>query len=131
FWNDFCGNKSSLALGQGGEGHSFVDRGALLSSLLPGIPADFENLDLETLEFEYLMMALRTLEGVNDAEYARRFASLEPWKGNLKKRLWENPLWKEFDGKKMCLSRESECGGMNFALSREGLLFLNSLLRNF
>ena len=136
FWNDFsmnefCKKKGSLALGQWGEGHSCVGRVALLSSLLPGIPADFENLDLETLEFEYLMMALRTLEGVNDAEYARRFASLEPWKGNLKKRLLENPLWKEFDGKKMCLSRESECGGMNFALSREGLLFLNSLLRNF
>ena len=96
-----------------------------------GIPADFESLDLETLEFEYLMMALRTLEGVNDAEYARRFASLEPWKGNLRKRLLENPLWKEFEGKKMCLSRESECGGRNFALNREGLLFLNSLLRNF
>jgi len=136
FWNEFSMNEflkriGSLALGQGGEGHSCVVRGALLSSLLPGIPADFESLDLETLEFEYLMMALRTLEGVNDVEYARRFASLEPWKGNLKKRLWENPLWKEFEGKKMCLSRESECGGRNFALSREGLLFLNSLLRNF
>lgn len=136
FWNEFsmnefCKKKGSLALGQGGEGHSFVGRGALLSSLLPGIPADFESLDLETLEFEYLMMALRTLEGVNEAEYARRFASLEPWKGNLRKRLLENPLWKEFEEKKMCLSRESECSGMNFALNREGLLFLNSLLRNF
>lgn len=136
FWNEFsmnefCKKKGSLALGQGDEVHSFVGRGALLSSLLPDIPADFESLDLGTLEFEYLMMALRTLEGVNEAEYARRFASLEPWKGNLKRRLLENPQWKEFDGKKMCLSRESECGGMNFALSREGLLFLNSLLRNF
>lgn len=131
FWNEFFGNKDGFSFGQGGRGHFFAGRGALPTSLLPGIPADFESLDLETLEFEYLMMALRTLEGVNDAEYARRFSGLEPWKGNLRKRLWENPLWKEFEEKNMCLSLESPGGGMNFALNREGLLFLNSLLRNF
>ena len=77
------------------------------------------------------MMALRTLEGVNSNEYKRRFSSLEPWNGDLRKRLWENPLWKEFEGKKMCLCRESVDGSINFALNRDGLLFLNSLLRNF
>ncbi len=95
------------------------------------IPADFEVLDLETLEFEYLMMALRTLKGVNSLEYERRFASVEPWRGDIKKRLGSNTLWKDFEGKNMCFSRDCPSGGRDFALNKKGLLFLNSLLRNF
>ncbi|MCR5318100.1 MAG: radical SAM family heme chaperone HemW [Treponema sp.] len=130
FWNEFSWDVF-FSGGQGDKGLFCDGREALPPSLLPGLPAEFESLDLETLEFEYLMMALRTLDGVNDAEYARRFASLEPWKGDLGKRLGENPVWKEFEGKKMCLCRDSECGGKDYALDRNGLLFLNSVLMNF
>ncbi|MBO4386066.1 MAG: radical SAM family heme chaperone HemW [Treponema sp.] len=143
FWNEFsfdelCGKAESFTGGEKGSSVCGAGRLGLASSgaaslfeSVKGIPAEFESLDLETLEFEYLMMALRTLEGVNSNEYKRRFSSLEPWNGDLRKRLWENPLWKEFEGKKMCLCRESVDGSINFALNRDGLLFLNSLLRNF
>ena len=87
------------------------------------IPRETEMLPLEVEEFEYLMMGLRTLTGINSIEYKKRFSKLR-WYGDLGKRLGqENGLWN--DWQKMNLAKT--CGD-SYALTREGLLFLNSFL---
>lgn len=94
-------------------------------------PQEAEALDEETLEFEFLMMGLRTLKGVSEREYALRFSHCEPWYGNLSKRLGvekTKSLWSKFlsEGKARCYSDSKD--GRFYALTEEGLLFLNSLL---
>lgn len=95
------------------------------------IPEENEVLDEETLEFEFLMMGLRTLKGVSEKEYALRFSHCDPWYGNLEKRLCgdnANSLWNKFvlEGKAYSYFIQNE--GKFYALKEEGLLFLNALL---
>ena len=88
------------------------------------LPRDVENLDAETLEFEFLMMALRTLEGVSEDEYRRRYTRAG-WNGNLSERLGENGLWKKYTDKGMTTPVKDG----RYALNKKGILFLNSFLR--
>lgn len=86
------------------------------------LPQEKEYLSLEELEFEFLMMGLRTLEGVKDSDYKKRFSFLEPWHGDLEKRL--NFL---SEGKVSVTSTNR--GEKNYALTKESILFLNQILR--
>ena len=78
-------------------------------------PCQKEALDMETQEFEYLMMNLRTRRGASKKEYQKRFGR------SLARRL-------EKAGKSDWLLRRSENGEDFFSMTREGLLFLNSFL---
>ncbi len=89
-----------------------------------------ENLDLATQEFEFLMMGLRTLKGVCADEYRKRFSALEPWKGDIAFRLGESDgIWKRFSDENKCSVVQIAGGGKQYALTNEGLLFLNTFLR--
>ena len=69
-----------------------------LKSFEEKIPRETENLDLQTLEFEYLMMSLRTVYGADETVYKQKFSSVEPFCGNLEKRLGAaEGIWKEFE----------------------------------
>ena len=87
------------------------------------MPREKELLPLDVEEFEYIMMGLRTLKGINSLEYKNRFSSLK-WKGDLSERLGlYNGLWNDY--KKRGMARTS---GEDYSLTEEGLLFLNSFL---
>jgi oxygen-independent coproporphyrinogen-3 oxidase len=86
-----------------------------------------EILDLETEEYEFLMMGLRTLRGISAAEYNKRFSSLK-WHGNLEERL-ETGGWSELGEKGLCGCARG-ISGDRFFLTKEGILFLNSFLRD-
>ena len=96
---------------------------------IPQTVRAYERLDLQTLEFEFLMMGLRTVHGVSEKIYRQRFFELEPWKGNLFERLEASSWWKKLCAEKKAEVRGSE-GERIFALNREGLLLLNPLLRS-
>lgn len=84
------------------------------------LTSEIEELDINTLEFEYLMMGLRTLRGVSEKEYFKRYSKVLPWCGNLEKRLSciKNIKIRDFNGERY------------FYLDKEGLLFLNSTLES-
>ncbi|MEE3313886.1 MAG: radical SAM family heme chaperone HemW [Treponema sp.] len=86
-----------------------------------------EILDLETEEYEFLMMGLRTLRGISAEEYNKRFSSLK-WHGNLEERL-ETGGWSELGEKGLCGCARG-ISGDRFFLTKEGILFLNSFLRD-
>lgn len=89
-----------------------------------------EMLPLETEEFEFLMMGLRTLEGVSCKTYRKRFSKVGPWYGDLGRRFESTgEVWEQFVEKKyvhVYKNRQNDCC---YALSKGGLLFLNELLR--
>ena len=85
------------------------------------IPRSIEEFSLETREFEFLMMGLRTFEGLNSARYRKNFRSVEPWNGDLEKRL--EPV-REFGVK----TTENPDGSKNFSLTEDTILFLNKIL---
>ena len=87
------------------------------------IPREKEFLSLEVQEFEFLMMGLRTVKGINSMEYKRRFSSLK-WNGNLAERLGEKDgLWHDYQKRGMAKN-----SGDSYSLTEKGLLFLNSFL---
>ena len=85
------------------------------------IPRSIEEFSLETREFEFLMMGLRTFEGLNSARYRKNFRSVEPWNGDLEKRL--EPV-RKFGVK----TTENPDGSKNFSLTEDTILFLNKIL---
>ena len=94
-----------------------------------GVPLETENLDAKTMEFEFLMMGLRTRQGVSAQKYERLYSGVSPWNGNLSLRLGEkNGVWRRFYDEGMT-NVYSSCGGETFyALNEKGILFLNRLL---
>ncbi|MBQ2601675.1 MAG: radical SAM family heme chaperone HemW [Treponema sp.] len=92
------------------------------------IPRETERLDEATKEFEYLMMGLRTLEGLAPEDYRNRFSALE-WNGSLSDRLGiDSGPWKRFSDRNLCADH-SKTG--RYALNEDGILFLNALLREY
>ena len=67
------------------------------------------------------MMGLRTFEGLNSAQYRKNFCSVEPWRGDLEKRLEHV---KKFGMKTV----ENPDGSKNFSLTEDSILFLNKIL---
>ena len=93
------------------------------------IPQEKELLSLRTEEFEYLMMGLRMLEGVNETEYKKRFAGVAPWFGSLSSRLSiREGVWAEYITKKFARVYKNVQGENCYSLTRQGILFLNDLL---
>lgn len=93
------------------------------------VPLETENLDAKTMEFEFLMMGLRTRQGVSAQKYERLYSGVSPWNGNLSLRLGEkNGVWRRFYDEGMT-NVYSSCGGETFyAFNEKGILFLNRLL---
>ena len=93
------------------------------------VPLETENLDAKTMEFEFLMMGLRTMQGVSARMYKKLYSLVTPWNGNLSLRLGEkNGVWRRFYDEGMT-NVYSSCGGETFyALNEKGILFLNRLL---
>lgn len=95
------------------------------------LPAEKEILDLETEEYEFLMMGLRMLEGIDEETYAVRFGSIDKWNGSLSERLRsENSLWSKFEQKNYVKVYKNIQGKTVYALNEEGMLFLNQLLES-
>ena len=87
------------------------------------IPRDVELVDLKTREIEFLMMGLRTAEGVSSTDYKRTFSAVPPWYGDLAKRL--SPLKRTWGDGICCTEGED---GQRWAAQGEAYLFLNRLL---
>ena len=86
------------------------------------IPCDFENLPLKTQVFEFFMMSLRTLDGVNLSELKKRFSYLITEKIlNLFDR------WISLKNARKYFKDGNEF----FALTEQGLLFENKFLEEF
>ena len=87
------------------------------------IPREKELLPLEIEEFEYIMMGLRTLAGINSLDYKKRFSGLK-WNGDLSARLGvDDGLWHDYVKRGM-----AKTSGNDYSLTEKGLLFLNPFL---
>ena len=85
---------------------------------LRGVQAE-ERVELATSEFEFFMMSLRKLRGFNKSEFTRIFSKTLPEKF-LK-------LFTEWEKKGFCFSFKN-AGDTTYAMSRQGILFLNRFL---
>lgn len=83
-------------------------------------PGTGEKLDMETREFEYLMMGFRTLRGISSSDYERLFSA------DLRTRL--GAVWKDFSGRGLCCETLEAGGGTRFSLNEKGILLLNRFL---
>ncbi len=94
------------------------------------LPREKEKLNLSVMEEEFFMMGLRTLEGVNGEVYRKRYASLKPHYGSIEKRLGceKNGLFYGLEKEGKAVRRKNPDNSFNYALTPEGILFLNSIL---
>ncbi len=98
-----------------------------LTSLQKNHLIELETLPPEIKEFEFIMMGLRSFEGISATEYKKRFSNIAPHYGNLKERLHDsNGIWDRFLQEKKAVEYNEE----QFYLTEEGMLFLNFFLRN-
>lgn len=88
-------------------------------------PCSLEKLNLKTEEFEFFMMGLRTLKGISTAAYTARFGR------NLEKRLGacDGGLFDTWQSRGLAC-HFSDRGDNRYALTPQGLLFLNSFLES-
>ena len=82
----------------------------------------YEAIDLPTSQFEFFMMGLRKLEGISEAEYKAIFGEELPEKFVR--------LFSQWEEKGLCVRHGRDMrhgceGGGRYAMSREGMLFLN------
>ena len=96
------------------DGRCFAERG------LSQLPQLFETIDLETSKFEFFMMGLRKLKGITDRDYKRIFNE------DLPEKFLQ--LFKEEETKGFARHRKLSDGSVEYAMSREGMLFLNPFL---
>lgn len=100
-----------------------------------GFPCQLEALDQDTQEFEYLMMNLRTRRGASAAEYKARYGKDLAARLGYKEALQSHDAGVEpkgFTGQKAgaaaWLERTERDGDVFYAMTRDGLLFLNRFL---
>ncbi|AEE16830.1 coproporphyrinogen-III oxidase family protein [Treponema brennaborense] len=79
-------------------------------------PLERELLDADTLAFEFCMLGLRLREGIAAGEYEERFGK------KLDTAVFEK--WRQ----KGLAVKYSDCGEIRYALSADGILFLNAFL---
>ena len=89
------------------------------------LPQKAENIDVETSVFEFFMMGLRKIDGVSVSDFEKTFSV--PMPANFIN------LFSEWEMKGLCLRRyvNSLSGSQadeRYAMSREGILFLNPFL---
>ncbi len=95
------------------------------------IPHEKEFLDIDTEEYEYFMMGLRMLEGIEEEKYSSRFRSIPETKGVIEKHLLKKgSLWKEFEKKNYVKVYKNIHGKKIYSMTEEGILFLNPLLES-
>ncbi len=84
-----------------------------------GIPQITENIDFSTSEFEFFMMGLRKLRGILDRDFEKIFGKPLP----------ESfcQTFDHYEKKGLCVRSSGE-EGTYYAMSREGILFLNRFL---
>ena len=90
------------------------------SNTKKGLPQNSEKIDFETSEFEFFMMGLRKLKGIKEKDFIRIFDK------DLPEKFLQ--LFEKWEGKGLCVRRGSESAGFDYAMSREGILFLNRFL---
>lgn len=86
---------------------------------------NIENLDKNLLDFEFLMLGFRRLDGVSFMDYEKRFGK------NLAERIGAGKaggLFNEWKKKRLVSERKSSDGDRIFALNRRGILLLNRFL---
>ena len=81
------------------------------------LPQDLEIIDKETSEFEFFMMGLRKLQGIRAADYESFFGERLPEKFL--------GLFEDWEKKGLCVKRAGQDGDEFYAMSREGMLYLN------
>lgn len=92
-------------------------------------PREMETIDLETREFEFIMMGLRTTRGINSAQYENLFSTVSPWKGNLALRLGKKSgVWNQFTLENLTSEKTEADGSITYSLNHQGLMFLNKFL---
>lgn len=96
------------------EGRCFAERG------LSQLPQLFETIDLETSKFEFFMMGLRKIKGITDRDFKRIFNE------DLPEKFLQ--LFKEEEAKGFARRCRLSDGAVEYAMSREGILFLNPFL---
>lgn len=102
-----------------------------LSFLEKDIPQEKELLDCETEEYEFLMMGLRMLKGIDEELFAERFCKNKCTGKSLLQRLNVNgSKWEEFKEKDYIKVYKNIHGKNVYALNEEGILFLNQLLES-
>lgn len=85
------------------------------------LPQITEDIELSTSEFEFFMMGLRKLRGILDSDFEKSFGRPLP----------ESfvQTFNRYEKKGLCVrSCGSGAGGTYYAMSREGMLFLNRFL---
>lgn len=88
--------------------------GEQADGLLPQIS---EQIDKETSEFEFFMMGMRKLTGISQSDYQKVFGESLPEKFLQ--------VFSDWEKKGLCIKREASDGSGIYAMSREGMLFLN------
>ena len=84
------------------------------------LPQLFEEIDSETSRFEFFMMGLRKLKGITDREYKSIFNEELPEKFLR--------LFKQEEEKGLAECRMLSDGSVEYAMTRQGILFLNPFL---
>ena len=86
---------------------------------------NIEELDEETLEFEFLMLGFRQLEGVSSADYEKRFQkSLSERIGSEK----EGGVFYQWEKNRLAGEKSFSDGRKVYFLNRRGILLLNRFL---
>ena len=83
----------------------------------PSLPQDLEIIDKATSEFEFFMMGLRKLQGIKATDYESIFGERLPEKFLR--------LFEDWEKKGLCVKRAGQDGDEIYAMSREGMLYLN------
>ena len=81
------------------------------------MPCQWEQLDQDTLAFEYVMLGLRMKKGISGCEYYHRFG----------KKL-EAATFDGFVQQGWVKKLEEDDGFCGYSMTKEGLLFLNKIL---
>ena len=110
FWKDYDNNNTSLK--------PEVDT-KIIEEITRQKIATFEEITKEIESFEFFMMGFRTLQGVSSSEYEKRFG---PFPKKVKDILVD---WEKC-GKAKITNQNNE---FIYALTEQGILFLNSLLQ--
>ena len=84
------------------------------------LPQTSETIDKDTSEFEFFMMGLRKIQGIGDADFMKIFQHELPEKFLQLFRTWED--------KGLCQKRKLDDGTLEYAMSSQGMLFLNRFL---
>lgn len=95
------------------------------------IPCTEERLTVRTEEYEFFMMGLRMLSGIDEQTYAERYSSISEWNGDLERRLGvKEGIWHKYRKNNYVKVYKNIHNKKVYALNEEGILFLTPLLES-